>query len=113
MVENLLNCYELHGFERTGEFCEKKQSVVDDNFFYKLKNKYECLTSNDNEFEKIDVPEAVSMCLNKYYDYTIETCLQDYEAQYNDYQGTPQVGFYGHDLSVNTTNNFILRKEIN
>ena len=40
IVENLINCYEIHGFERTGEFCETKESVVDDNFFYKLKNKY-------------------------------------------------------------------------
>lgn len=84
--------------------------MVNENFFYKLKNKYECLTSNDNEFEKIDVPEAVSVCLNKYYDYAIETCLQDYEAQYKDFDGTSQVGFYGHIASVNTTNDFALRK---
>ena len=75
LVENLINCYEIHGFEKTGEFCETKESVVDDNFFYKLKNKYSCLTATNNEFAQINVPDEVSECLNLYYDYKIENCL--------------------------------------
>ena len=78
-VENLLNCYEMHGFEKTGEFCLTKESVVDDHYFYKLKNKYSCLADTHNEFPMISVPDEVSECLNQYYDYKIETCLQDFE----------------------------------
>lgn len=112
MVENLWNCYEIHGFYHTGEYCEKKQSVVNDKFFYKLMNKYKCLTSNDNEFPQIDVPEEVSVCLNLYYDYKIETCLELYEDQFKNNSGFAQVGFYGHDSSIDTTDDYELRRNI-
>jgi len=72
----------MHGFERTGEFCLTKQSVVNEKFFYKLKNKYSCLTDTHNEFAEIEVPGEASQCLNKYYDYKIERCLEEYEAQF-------------------------------
>lgn len=82
LVENLINCYESQGFERTAEFCLTQLTVNDDNFFYKLKNKYSCLTDTHNEFPLIDVPDEPSECLNLYYDYKIETCLQNYEDKF-------------------------------
>lgn len=51
--------------------------------------------------------------MNLYYDYKIEACLQEWEDKFNDYQGVPQVGFYGHDSSYDTTDDYALRKEIN
>jgi hypothetical protein len=66
------------------------------------------LTATHNEFPLIDVPDEPSECLNLYYDYKIETCLQNYEDKFE-----ANVGFYGHDASLNTTNNYALRQSIN
>jgi hypothetical protein len=92
-------------------------AVASDQFEYKLKNKYSCLTNTHNEFAAIDVPEEASQCMNKYYDYKIEKCLEEYEGQFpkND-EGTPWVGFYGHNSTYNTSDDskgYEMRRKIN
>ena len=51
------------------------------NFYYPLKNKYECLL-------KTEISEKAGECLGLYFDYSVELCLQQYESQY-------VVGFQG------------------
>ena len=75
-----------YGYEKTPQFCLDQLQVTDDKFFYKLKNKYECLNSPDNQY-RTEIGGEPLNCLSLYFEYMIDTCLQLYEAKYGGNMG--------------------------
>ena len=89
----------MKGINRTAQFCLENHRSNHDGFFYRLKNKYECLDSAAgsrslgfsgsrasntemevfNEFAVVKLDEEAYNCLSIYYDYQVEKCLQAYE----------------------------------
>lgn len=83
------NCLQMKGTNRTAQFCLEQHRSNHDSFFYKLKNKYECLDSAAgsralgfggskaartewemfNEFAVVKLDDEVYNCLEVYYDY--------------------------------------------
>lgn len=70
------------------------ESYTSPKYNYRLKNKYECLTSSESQYPSVHVADDVYACLNLYNDYTVEACLEKYEAIY----GPTNIGFIGGTL---------------
>lgn len=88
--ENLFNCLEVFGFNKTAGFCLEQQGVLSENFHYPLKNKYECLSAVSGPASNVTLLEEASACLNVFFDYLVEKCLEKMEADYNG-----NIGFTG------------------
>lgn len=89
--ENKVNCLENYGFNRSAEFCTKNLEATSDKYRYPLQHKYECLADPRNSFPATELSAEVGICLNKYYDFQIERCLEAYELQFG------VMGFNGPD----------------
>lgn len=59
-------------------------------FQYPLKNKYECLSAVSGPASNVTILEEASACLNEFFDYLVEKCLEKLEAEYNG-----NIGFTG------------------
>ena len=70
--------------------CVDQAPSTSDKFFYKLKHKYECLSNPKSEFPTVSLPDEVYECLNIFYDYRVQVCLESYEEAY----GSENIGFY-------------------
>ena len=90
-VEDKYNCLEKFGFDRAADYCINMESYTSSKYNYRLKNKYECLTSSESDYPSVHVADEVYSCLNLYNDYSVEACLEKYEAIY----GPTNIGFIG------------------
>ena len=85
----MYNCLERYGVNKTAKYCVDSLSSNADSklFAYPLKNKYNCLGNPSNEFPQVSLPDEVGVCLNKYFDNKVETCLSEYEEKYGGNMG--------------------------
>lgn len=67
-VENKYSCYSQINITRSPKYCTEMQASNSENYFYKFKNKYDCL-SNPNAPYKVQLDDEAFMCLNKYFEY--------------------------------------------
>lgn len=86
---NKFNCLERYGYKpgMLSEKCLVQSSVTMPQFYYPLKNKYDCL-ADPKKATILD--STASECLNMFNEYTVENCLAQYEKDYNN-----KIGFYG------------------
>lgn len=66
---------------------------TNENYFYKLKHKYDCLTNANSPTQRAFVPSEVNDCLNLFFDYPVEQCLKSYEES----QGPSNLELYERD----------------
>lgn len=85
--ENLYNCLELFGFDKTADFCLEEQAVTSDKISYPLKNKYQCLSAITGPGSNVNIQDEAAECLSLFFDYKVEQCLEKMEAEYNDDMG--------------------------
>ena len=67
-AENKWNCKERYGKRKTKEYCNEFTKANSEIFYYRLKNKYECLTSTTQDIRPEVVSQDVTDCINEYYD---------------------------------------------
>ena len=73
VAENLYPCLERYGIPKTAEFCDAIIPATSDVFEYKLKNKWDCLLSPNNDFASLDeVPDEYVECVGLYFDFKVE-----------------------------------------
>ena len=70
------------------------ESYTSPKYNYRLKNKYQCLSSSESDYASVHLADEVYSCLNLYNDYSVEACLENYEAIY----GPTNIGFIGGTL---------------
>ena len=74
---------ERYGKKKTKDYCLEFNRANHEIFYYPLKNKYSCLTTPNTDFLPVLVAQGVTDCIDEYYDYPTERCLEQYEAQLN------------------------------
>ena len=75
-AENRYNCLERYGKLKTKDYCLEFTKANHPIFYYPLKNKYTCLTTVNSDFLPVLVAQEVTDCINEYYDYPTERCLE-------------------------------------
>ena len=93
-MEDKYNCLEKFGFKRQADYCINMESYTSPKYNYRLKNKYQCLSSSESDYASVYLADEVYSCLNLYNDYSVEACLENYEAIY----GPTNIGFIGGTL---------------
>lgn len=82
IAENEQNCLERYGIPKNEEFCSNIIPATSDIFEYKLKNKWDCMLSPHNDFVDLDqISDEYVECVGLYFDYKVETCLQNLQSQ--------------------------------
>jgi hypothetical protein len=78
-AETKFSCLERYGVNKTSSYCSEFSKSTSDSFYYPLKHKYDCLTDPENDFtdaDDITIDDHILSCLQVYYDYPVELCLE-------------------------------------